>query len=76
MSELPQVTGQRLVRALEHGGFVQLRQVGSHVTMRHRDDPTRRATVPLHGSKPVRPGTLRAILHGARLTVDELRALL
>ena len=73
MSELPQVSGPRLVRALERAGFLQLRQAGSHVTLRHSVDLTRRTTVPVHGSKAVRPGTLRAILRGAGLTVDELQ---
>jgi len=76
VSDLPQVTGARLVRALERAGFVQLRQIGSHVTLRHREDLTRRTTVPIHGARTIRPGTLRAILRGARLTVDDLKALL
>lgn len=76
MSELPQVSGARVVRALERAGFVQLRQSGSHVSLRHQADPTRRATVPVHGGKPVKSGTLRAILRGAGLTVDEFKVLL
>ncbi len=39
------------------------------------DDLTRRATVPIHGARSIRPGTLRAVLRGARLTVDELKGL-
>ncbi|HEY2732260.1 MAG TPA: type II toxin-antitoxin system HicA family toxin [Polyangia bacterium] len=58
---MPQVTGARLVRALERAGFIVLRQSGSHVTLRHSIDLARRATVPVHGSKAVKPGTLRAI---------------
>lgn len=76
MSELPQVTGDRLVRALKRAGFVELRQLGSHKMLRHATDPARRATVPMHGSTPIKPGTLRAILHGAGLTVEDLRELL
>lgn len=76
MSLLPQVNGARLVRALERAGFVQLRQVGSHVTLRHRDDPSRRATVPVHPGKDIPPGTLRSILRGAKLDVEEIRELL
>ena len=76
MSDLPQVPGHRLVRALEKSGFVILRQRGSHVLLRHREDLSRRVTIPLHGSTPVKLGTLRAILRGAQLTVDELRHLL
>ncbi len=76
MSPLLQVNGARLVRALEKAGFIQLRQVGSHVSLRHRDDPTRRATVPVHPGKDIPPGTLRSILRGARLDTEELRGLL
>jgi predicted RNA binding protein YcfA (HicA-like mRNA interferase family) len=57
-------------------GFYEVRSSGGHVTLAHRDDTTRLAVVPMHGAKTIKPGTLRAILRGARLTVDELRALL
>jgi len=76
VSGLPQVPGHRLVQALQKAGFVVLRQRGSHVLLRHTDDLSRRATVILHGSKPIKPGTLHAILRGAKLTVEELRQLL
>lgn len=76
MSDLPQVPGHRVVRALQKTGFVILRQRGSHVLMRHRDDLSRRAIVIVHGSKPIKPGTLRAILRGATLTPEELSQLL
>jgi predicted RNA binding protein YcfA (HicA-like mRNA interferase family) len=64
------------VRALERAGFIQVRQVGSHVSLRHRDDLTRRATVPVHPGKDLPPGTLRSILRGVRIEVEELRRLL
>jgi len=76
VSQLPQVTGARVLRALERAGFVIVCRTGSHTTLSHPSDRTRRATVPIHGSTPVKPGTLRAILAGARLSVDEFRALL
>lgn len=76
MSRLPEVTGTDVIRALRRAGFEQVRQKGSHVLMRHRDDVSRRATVPVHKGKTLPRGTLQAILRGARLTVDELIALL
>jgi predicted RNA binding protein YcfA (HicA-like mRNA interferase family) len=76
LSQWPQTNGARLVRALLRVGFIQLRQVGSHVTLRHRDDPSRRATIPVHQGRDLPPGTLRAILKGAQVDVDELRELL
>ena len=76
MSVLPQVAGERLVRALQKAGFVVQRQQGSHVILRHATDLSRRAVVLIHGSKAVKPGTLRVILRGAQLTSDELKQLL
>lgn len=76
MSNLPQVTGQRLSCAVARAGFIELRQRGSHVLLRHKDDLTRRVVVPVHGDSVVKPGTLRSILRGAQLSADELRALL
>jgi len=76
VSFLPQVSGSRLVNALEKAGFVVLRQKGSHVLVRHRNDFSRRATIPVHGSKPIKPGTLRAILRGVQMDVEELKQLL
>ena len=76
MSVLPHVPGARLVNALQRAGFIILRQHGSHVVLRHATDVSRRAVVPVHGSKTVKPGTLRAILKGAGLTVEHLKELL
>jgi predicted RNA binding protein YcfA (HicA-like mRNA interferase family) len=57
-------------------GFVEVHRKGSHATVVHAEDATRIATVPVHKGKSIPPGTLRAILRGARLSVDELRELL
>lgn len=71
MSFLPQISGGRVIRALEKAGFVLLRQSGSHAILRHKIDLGQRAVVPVHGSKSVKPGTLRAILRGAQISVKE-----
>ena len=42
----------------------------------HSTDLSRRAVVPLHGSKPVKPGTLRAILKGADISAEDFMRLL
>lgn len=75
MAGLPQVSGTRLVRALEKAGWTILRQSGSHAQMNH---PRRsgRVTVPLHGSRSIPPKTLATILNQAGLSADELRDLL
>lgn len=70
------MNGARVVRALERAGFIVVRHVGSHAQMRHAVEIARRVTVPVHKGKDVRPGTLRAILESAAMTVEQLRELL
>ncbi|MBI4384539.1 MAG: type II toxin-antitoxin system HicA family toxin [Nitrospinae bacterium] len=74
MMKLPQISGPRLIRILEGWGFYVKRLTGGHAIMVHRDDPSRRAVIPVHGSKPIRPGTLRAILDGLQLSIQYDRA--
>jgi predicted RNA binding protein YcfA (HicA-like mRNA interferase family) len=50
---------------------VERRQKGSHVHLKRAAD-NRRLTVPVHKGKAIPPGTLRAILRDAELTIDEL----
>jgi predicted RNA binding protein YcfA (HicA-like mRNA interferase family) len=76
VTKLPQVSGTRLVRALERTGFRKVHRKGSHVMLVHPADPTRIAVVPVHKSKTLPLGTLRAILKGAGLTDKDLRGLL
>ena len=74
MTKLPTVPSGELIRALERGGFEQVRQRGSHVRLRHPDG--RVVTVPIHSGKEVDKGLLRKILRDAELTVDDLLDLL
>lgn len=76
MTKIPQINGARLLRALKRAGFAEVHRKGSHVTLAHRDDPTRVAVVAVHKRKAIPTGTLRAILRGAGLSVEELRDLL
>jgi predicted RNA binding protein YcfA (HicA-like mRNA interferase family) len=68
---LPVVGGRTVVRALTRAGFVVERIVGSHHVMTFPGDPTRTVTVPVHGNRDLKPGTLRSIIRQARMTVDE-----
>jgi predicted RNA binding protein YcfA (HicA-like mRNA interferase family) len=69
--KLPQVAGEALLRALARLGFVEQRQRGSHVHLKRASDG-RRLTVPVHKGRTIPPGTLRAILRDADLTIEEL----
>ncbi|MGD9539287.1 MAG: type II toxin-antitoxin system HicA family toxin [Alphaproteobacteria bacterium] len=73
---LPAVDGKRVIRALIKAGFAVERIVGSHHLLVHRDNPARAVTVPVHGSRDLKPGTLRAIVRQAGLSVEEFNDLL
>ena len=74
MTKLPTgLSGQDLVKALQRVGFTVQRQRGSHIILR-RESPHARVVVPNH--KTLRVGTLRAILHEANLTVEQLLEIL
>ncbi|MBA2227213.1 type II toxin-antitoxin system HicA family toxin [thermophilic bacterium 2918] len=76
MSEkLPRIDCQELIRALERAGFVWKRQKGSHPHM-WRETDRKRVTIPVHKGKIVPPGTLRAILRDANISIEEFRTLL
>lgn len=73
MSRLPVVSGKECVKALSKKGFYFKRQEGSHIILR-RDNPFAQVVVSEH--KELDRGTLRAIIRGAGLSVDEFAALL
>lgn len=70
MPKLPSVSGERVVRALKRGGFVELRQKGSHVSLEKRTgDKIWKTVVPIHSE--VAKGTLADILRQCGLTLAE-----
>ncbi len=73
--KLPQVNGERLVRALKKDGWEIERTSGSHFILVNSRDPSTTVSVPVH-NRPVKPGTLAAILKGAHVTPERLRELL
>jgi predicted RNA binding protein YcfA (HicA-like mRNA interferase family) len=74
--KLPVVNGKRVVQALTRAGFLVDRIVGSHHVLVYPDDPTRTVTVPVHAGRDLKPGTVRAIIRQAGLTVEECGDLL
>jgi predicted RNA binding protein YcfA (HicA-like mRNA interferase family) len=70
LPRLPVLAGNEIVQALQRAGFVLDRQSGSHKILKDRNrDLT--VSVPVHANKPVKRGTLRAIIRDAGLTRDE-----
>ena len=73
MGQLPVISGAKVVRAFEKAGWRQDRQRGSHVVML-RPGCNVSLSVPQH--REIAPGTLRAPIRSAGMTVDEFIALL
>lgn len=56
----PRLTAKQVVKQLKDAGFIELDQTGSHLKLFNRE--TRRtAIVPIHSSKIIPIGTLKAI---------------
>ena len=72
------VSGERLIKALKHLGYVIVRQKGSHVRLRHDGPPAHLVTVPLHN--PLKVGTLHGIVdevaQARSVSFDDLAELL
>lgn len=75
MSILPVLTAAKILRALERGGFYVVRQVGSHVQLKHPKNPHIFVTVARHG-RDISRNTLSKILKQANLSVAEFLKLL
>jgi predicted RNA binding protein YcfA (HicA-like mRNA interferase family) len=75
-ARLPAISGKRTIQTLKRLGFVVDRVVGSHHVLIHPHDHRRAVTVPVHGSRSLKPGTLRSILRQAGVTVEEFTRLI
>ena len=73
MSKLPQVKPRDIEKILVKKGFTGRSGKGGHVVFGHPDG--RRTVIPAH-NRPVRTGTLRAILRQAEISVEEFVKLL
>jgi len=74
MPKLPVVSGIEVTKALSKIGYEIDHQTGSHMILRHKEEPHRRLTVPNH--KEVAKGTFRAIIKQSGLTVEQFLELL
>jgi predicted RNA binding protein YcfA (HicA-like mRNA interferase family) len=72
---LPAVTGKQVIEALAAQGWYVKRIRGSHHILRHPSIPDA-IPVPVHGKRPLKPGTLGNILRTAGLSRDEFGELL
>lgn len=73
---LPVAKGREVVRALGKAGLVTGWIAGSHYLLTFPADPTRSVTVPVPPGRDLKPGTLRAVIRQAGLSVEEFTELL
>ena len=71
--KLPRISPDKVIKVLEHMGFVLIRQSGSHRIYKKNGI---RVTVPYHSRKTLHPKILKNILHDADLAVEEFKRLL
>ena len=70
MNKLPILTGLEIIKTLEKNGFIIIRQKGSHVFLRQKND-NRTTVVPIHKGKDIDRSLLSKILNDAGLSVEE-----
>lgn len=75
MPKPPVVRAREVVRVAESVGFAFDRQRGSHAVY-YRASDGRRVVIPMHGTKDLKPVTVRGVIGDMGLTVDEFKALL
>jgi predicted RNA binding protein YcfA (HicA-like mRNA interferase family) len=67
----PDCTAKTLLRVLRKHGFAKVGQKGSHQKWRHSNG--RQVIVAMHGNKSIPIGTLKSIIEGSGLSVDDFR---
>ncbi len=76
MSNIPQLSGKEVIKALSKIGFEEVRQKGSHIRLvRIKNKSKQLVTIPNH--KLIRKGTLlNGILKPINVTLEEFKKLL
>ena len=74
MSNVPAVTGQRLIKALRKMGFEVIRRKGSHNFLQHVDG--RCTVIPVHAGETIGRGLLSQIIRDCEISVEELKKFL
>jgi predicted RNA binding protein YcfA (HicA-like mRNA interferase family) len=67
----PVCTANDVVRVLRKDGFILVSQKSSHQKWRHSNG--RQVIAAMHGRKPIPIGTLKSIIEGSGLDVEDFR---
>lgn len=73
MGKLGNISGKDAVKAFQKAGWIKIGQVGSHLVM---SKPNIRVNLSIPQHKELAPGTLRALIRNADISVDEFLDLL
>jgi predicted RNA binding protein YcfA (HicA-like mRNA interferase family) len=76
MSNLPQVSGRKLVTIFLKDGWYQVSQKGSHIKLRKNLKPVGKATIIIPQHKTLKKGTLSGILKDSGMNLEKLKDLL
>ncbi|MBN2298298.1 MAG: type II toxin-antitoxin system HicA family toxin [Deltaproteobacteria bacterium] len=71
MSNLPSITGSRLIKSLKKLGFEVVRKKGSHNFLQHPDG--RCTVVPVHAGETIGRGLMSQIMRDCEITADDLK---
>lgn len=74
MTPLPVVSARKALRVFRELGYDVDHQTGSHIILRHSEQPHRRLTLPNH--REIAKGTLRALIRQSGVTVEEFTLVL
>ncbi len=75
MTKVPSLNYDQVIQALRRGGWVVVRQRGSHIRLqKHTSRETLKLVVPAH--RPIKRSTLSHILKQARISVEDFIRLL
>jgi predicted RNA binding protein YcfA (HicA-like mRNA interferase family) len=74
LSNLPAVTGSRLIKALKKLGFDVVRTRGSHHFLKHPDG--RCTVMPLHAGENIGRGLMAQIMRDCEITAEDLKKIL
>jgi len=67
----PVCNAKEVIKVLRRHGFACVAQSGSHQKWRHQNG--RQVIVAMHGNRPIPLGTLKSIIEGSGLAVDDFR---
>jgi predicted RNA binding protein YcfA (HicA-like mRNA interferase family) len=72
--KLPVISGREAVKVLQKIGYEIVRQRGSHLRLRDKNDPLHKP-LSVSDHKELKPGLLRKLIKDANLTVEQFTEL-